>query len=317
MKSQKKKSLKSSSEDDKIKTKRSTIYDDVFRTMIEKMPQLIVPFINEVFGKSYPKDIEIKRLDGTNYRTGTKIISDARLEIQNKIYHIECQSNPDKRMVIRMLEYDVASALDNLQLTDAIQRLDFPQSCVLYLRGSGPKELNLKCVFPNGESFLYRVPCVYESQYSQDDIFEKNLLFLLPYYVIRFESMVKKKQKFGNDFYREIQEISNRLNEIAEYEENNGLYMDIAELFVDISKQVFRNLEDVSERIDDIMRGKVLELPSEKLLHEGRTEGLAEGRTEGYKSFLKLIQSGILSLDQAANAVTDKADFLAWFKLQK
>ena len=27
----------------------STIFDDVFRTMLEKMPQLIIPLINEVF----------------------------------------------------------------------------------------------------------------------------------------------------------------------------------------------------------------------------------------------------------------------------
>ena len=31
----------------------STIFDDVFRTMLEKMPQLAVPLINEVFGTSY------------------------------------------------------------------------------------------------------------------------------------------------------------------------------------------------------------------------------------------------------------------------
>ena len=37
----------------------STIFDDVFRTMLEKMPQLAVPLINEVFGTSYPEDIEI------------------------------------------------------------------------------------------------------------------------------------------------------------------------------------------------------------------------------------------------------------------
>ena len=37
----------------------STIFDDVFRTMLEKMPQLAVPLINEVFGTSYPEDVKI------------------------------------------------------------------------------------------------------------------------------------------------------------------------------------------------------------------------------------------------------------------
>ena len=33
----------------------NTIFDDVFRTMVEKIPQLAVPLINEVFHTSYPE----------------------------------------------------------------------------------------------------------------------------------------------------------------------------------------------------------------------------------------------------------------------
>ena len=35
----------------------NTIFDDVFRTMLEKMPELVIPLINEVFGTDYPNDI--------------------------------------------------------------------------------------------------------------------------------------------------------------------------------------------------------------------------------------------------------------------
>ena len=37
----------------------NTIFDDVFRTMIEKMLYLAVPLINEVFHTSYPGDVKI------------------------------------------------------------------------------------------------------------------------------------------------------------------------------------------------------------------------------------------------------------------
>ena len=40
----------------------NTIFDDVFRTMIEKMPYLAVPLINEVFHTSYPQDVPIIQL---------------------------------------------------------------------------------------------------------------------------------------------------------------------------------------------------------------------------------------------------------------
>ncbi|MGN0356036.1 MAG: hypothetical protein ACI4EI_13320 [Muricoprocola sp.] len=42
----------------------STIFDDVFRTTIEKMPELAIPLINEVFGTEYVQDEEI--LQGRN-----------------------------------------------------------------------------------------------------------------------------------------------------------------------------------------------------------------------------------------------------------
>ena len=40
----------------------NTIFDDVFRTIVEKMTYLIVPLINEVFHTSYPEDVKIMHL---------------------------------------------------------------------------------------------------------------------------------------------------------------------------------------------------------------------------------------------------------------
>ena len=41
----------------------NTIFDDVFRTMVEKMTYLLVPLINEVFHTSYPENVKIVRMD--------------------------------------------------------------------------------------------------------------------------------------------------------------------------------------------------------------------------------------------------------------
>ena len=40
-------------------TDHSTIFDDVFRTIAQKMPQLLIPLINEVFHTSYLSLIHI------------------------------------------------------------------------------------------------------------------------------------------------------------------------------------------------------------------------------------------------------------------
>ena len=89
----------------------NTIFDDVFRTMLEKMPQLAVPLINEVFGTSYPEDVKIIQKRNEHQTQNGRIITDSHLLIANRIYHIECQSTDDSTMVIRMIEYDFAISL--------------------------------------------------------------------------------------------------------------------------------------------------------------------------------------------------------------
>lgn len=67
----------------------NTIFDDVFRTMLEKMPYLAVPLINEVFHTSYPEDVEIIQLRNEYMEENGKIITDSCLAIGGKRYHIE------------------------------------------------------------------------------------------------------------------------------------------------------------------------------------------------------------------------------------
>ena len=43
-------------------TEHSTIFDDVFRTIAQKMPQLLIPLINEVFHTSYSEKKPFEQL---------------------------------------------------------------------------------------------------------------------------------------------------------------------------------------------------------------------------------------------------------------
>ena len=62
----------------------NTIFDDVFRTMIEKMPYLAVPLINEVFHTSYPEDVKITQLRNEHQQEDGEIITDSCLLIGKK-----------------------------------------------------------------------------------------------------------------------------------------------------------------------------------------------------------------------------------------
>lgn len=112
----------------------NTIFDDVFRTMIEKMPYLAVPLINEMFQTSYPENVPIVQLRNEHHQENGEIITDSCLKIGSKMYHIECQSVDDTTMAIRMIEYDFSIAIENAQKQGRKYRVEFPKSCVLYLR---------------------------------------------------------------------------------------------------------------------------------------------------------------------------------------
>ena len=150
----------------------NSIFDDVFRTMLEKMPELIIPLINEVFGTDYPADIPIEQQRNEHHtKTGEKI-TDSRLKIADKVYHIECQRTSDAEMVIRMIEYDFAISLESKKIENGRYRIYFPHSCALYLRGKGKSNtIGMDIVMPNGQIIKYDLPAIYVENYTTDVIF--------------------------------------------------------------------------------------------------------------------------------------------------
>ena len=252
----------------------NTIFDDVFRTMIEKMPYLAVPLINEVFHTSYPEDVKITQLRNEHQQKDGEIITDSCLLIGKKMYHIECQSTDDTTMAIRMIEYDFAIAVENAEKQGRRYRIEFPRSCVLFLRNSGntPDYLEADVIFPDGKTHVYSIPAIKMADYTKDHIFEKNLLMLLPFYIMRYE---KKKHDMRKnlellqillDEYDEIRiNLEKELTETGKAE----LYTNLTKLIVKIADHIFEKEEDIRKGIGAVMGGKVLELESERLKAEG------------------------------------------------
>lgn len=252
----------------------NTIFDDVFRTMIEKMPYLAIPLINDVFHTSYPEDVKITQLRNEHQQKDGEIITDSCLLIGKKMYHIECQSTDDTTMAIRMIEYDFAIAVENAEKQGRRYRIEFPRSCVLFLRSSGntPDYLEADVIFPDGKTHVYSIPAIKMADYTKDHIFEKNLLMLLPFYIMRYE---KKKHDMRKnlellqillDEYDEIRiNLEKELTETGKAE----LYTNLTKLIVKIADHIFEKEEDIRKGIGDVMGGKVLELESERLKAEG------------------------------------------------
>ena len=259
----------------------NTIFDDVFRTMLEKMPQLAVPLINEVFGTSYPEDVKIIQKRNEHQTKKGRIITDSHLLIANRIYHIECQSTDDSTMVIRMIEYDFAISLEQVQKENGRYRMYFPQSCVLYLRGIKKRDtISVELVMPNGDTVEYTVPVVQVQEFTCDDMLRKRLLFLLPYHVIKYEQEkdLDTDSEKWKEFLDECKKIESYLEENFLEKGNEKSYRDMIELIIRIADHVFRDNEKVRKGFGDVMGGKVLELESDKLIQRGIEQGIAMER---------------------------------------
>lgn len=101
-----------------------------------------------------------------------------------KKYHWECQSSTDNSMLVRFFEYDTQIALDDGEVKENILTVTFPHSAVLYLRcmEKTPDKLKIKMVTPGG-CVTYDVYVMKAQHYTLKEIFEKNLLFLIPFYI--------------------------------------------------------------------------------------------------------------------------------------
>ena len=252
----------------------NTIFDDVFRTMIEKMPYLAVPLINEVFHTSYSEDVKITQLRNEHQQEDGEIITDSCLLIGKKMYHIECQSTDDTTMAVRMIEYDFAIAIEYAAKQGRRYEIEFPRSCVLFLRSSGntPDFLETNVIFPDGRKQMYRVPTVKMADYTAESIFEKNLLMLLPFYIMRYE-------KRAHDMRENPRLFQTLLNEYEEIRVK--LEKELIKLIVKISDYIFQDEEKIQKGIGDAMGGKVLELESERVRAEGEARGKAIGESIG------------------------------------
>ena len=268
----------------------STIFDDVFQTIKEKMPELTIPLINEVFGTDYPADTVIVQGKNEHHTVNGKIITDSYLIIGTCRYHLECQSTEDNTMVLRMIEYDFAIRLEYTQKEGGKYRIHLPHSCVLYLRGDNPlPSQNLELVLPDGRSIEYRVPVIRMEWYSIEKILQKHLTMLLPFYVMRYENVKLEDEELCKRLFEEYGLIQRYLKETYLQKGQEKAFRDVMELINRITNYIFSNTENVRKELGEIMGGRVLELESDRLIKKGEQIGLERGEAAVTNLVKKLV----------------------------
>ena len=132
--------------------------------------------------------------------------------------------------------------------------------------------------------------------YTKDAIFEKNLLMLLPFYIMRYEKQADEFDTVPERLHillAEYEEIRVRLEKELE-DETTGLYTDLIKLITKIADYIFRKDQKVRKELGEIMGGKVLELESERLTAKGMQQGMQQGMQKGEERLSVLINRLIL-----------------------
>ena len=287
------------------------IYDGAFRTILNDCRKLIIPVINEIFSEHYTGEEEIRFFPNEHFldqqdAADKERITDTNFQIIGitaKKYHLECESSlPDGKITIRLFEYDAQIALDEGEVTEETLTVTFPNTAVMYLRAykKTPDKMKYVIITPGG-TVQYDVPIMKVQSYSLDEIFEKRLLMLIPFYIFSHE---KSFSEYNNnedkleELKAEYQIILERLDDL----EKQGIIgafdkRTIIDLSSDVINEIARKYENVQKGIGAMMRGPLIQTEARTILNRGISQGISETKKE---TALRMLKMGKLTVEEIA-----------------
>ena len=291
------------------------IYDGAFRTILNDCRKLIIPVINEIFKEHYTGEEEIRFFPNEHFldqqdAADKERITDTNFQIIGRIvkkYHLECESSlPDGKITIRLFEYDAQIALDEGGVTEETLTVTFPNTAVMYLRSykKTPDKMKYVIVTPGG-TVQYDVPIMKVQSYSLDEIFEKRLLMLIPFYIFSHEksfSEYNNNEQKLQELKAEYRIILERLDDL----ENQGIIgafdkRTIIELSSDVIREIARKYENVQKGIGAMMRGPLIQTEARTILNRGISQGISQGISETKReTALRMLKLGKLTVEEIA-----------------
>ena len=283
------------------------IYDGAFRTILNDCRKLIIPVINEIFDEHYTGEEEIRFFPNEHFldqqdAADKERITDTNFQIIGRIvkkYHLECESSlPDGKITIRLFEYDAQIALDEGEVTEETLTVTFPNTAVMYLRAykKTPDKMKYVIITPGG-TVQYDVPIMKVQSYSLDEIFEKRLLMLIPFYIFSHEksfSEYNNNEQKLEELKTEYRIILERLDDL----EKQGIIgafdkRTILELSSDVIQEIARKYENVQKGIGAMMRGPLIQTEARTILNRVISQGKKE-------TALRMLKMGKLTVEEIA-----------------
>lgn len=289
-----------------------TPYDDVFRTMSLKLPSLVIPLINEIFGENYPRNTQIVNVSSKFFEemggdTKTRE-TDSYYEVDGKkVYHIECQSTQDGTMVFRIVEYDsliMARRMEDNALFFQDETggtfpyrivMEMPASAVVFLRitKNTPDYYEVVIRTPASgrdkevQEVCYHVPVLKMPLYTTEDLLKKDLVFLFPFHIFAFEKKLENANEAEHKaVMEEIKTAYQKLDEYLKQKNNTGELDEyqtsiIREMAIKTSEALMGKESESAQEVKNYMGGKVLVCEADKILDKGRADAFIEMYLDG------------------------------------
>ena len=173
-----------------------------------------------------------------------------------------------------------------IHVLDGVLYVNFPDSAVIYLRSSKTTSDELKiCIHVRQKQLQYGIPILKVKNYTLEEIFEKQLWMLIPFYIFRYEKEFPQIDGNQKQLYRLRQEYE-RVAKMLDQECQSGRMKPITcgalcELASNVVEKLASKYDNVEKEVTEVMGGKVLNYRSKEIFREAMEKGLEEGRLEG------------------------------------
>ena len=189
-------------------------------------------------------------------------------------------------MIVRIFEYITQEALDSGKIDNYQLIVTIPNAAVLFLRSNKntPNAMNIVINTPGG-SISFDVPVMKVQSYSLEQIFDKKLLFLLPFYIFNLEKNFPQFEA-SEEALESLKKIYIDFMGRLEKEVTEGyISAYYRRTIIDMSKKVLENIaakyKNIQKGVNDIMGGRVLEHEGKTIYNAGIQEGIAVGEERG------------------------------------
>ncbi|MCD7956329.1 MAG: hypothetical protein LUG93_11395 [Lachnospiraceae bacterium] len=298
-------------------------YDDVYRTLLDDCPQLLIPLVNEIFHEKFTKDDKVVFSKDIHMMKGqegepSKRMTDSSFEIVGivrKKYLIEEQTRPDTSILNRLFEYAMLVARSSGVNKDNVLKVEFPNCAVLFLRSTKytPDKMQIEIKAPLGE-VLVDVLVMKLKDYTLDDMISRELLILFPFYLFRFSDKTleeynedeKQLEIIKSDYCR----MQEHMTQLADKGELSEFYrLTIIYLCNYVARNLARRYKNVMKGVQSVMGGQVIETDAKKILNDGILKGKHEEsvNTERERRRAEAAEQRAIAAEQKATAAEQKA----------